>query len=105
MDPSTYQTAFVDLKLEQCNGTLTWAAPRTHESVISFQKPKEISPGLKMKYTTTCKENITYLDEGFIDMVTLKTIELGSVDMLTVPQQTLSDISACFKVDIPLICR
>ena len=31
-------------------------------------------------------------------MVTLKTVELGGVDMLTVPQATLADISACFKV-------
>ena len=98
MDPSTHQTALVDLKLEQCNGTITWSCPKGAE--FTFQKSRDISPGLKMKYTTTCKENITYLDEGFIDMVTLKTIELGCVDMLTVPQQTLADISSCFKVSI-----
>ena len=98
MDPSTHQTALVDLKLEQCNGTITWSCPKGSE--FTFQKSRDISPGLKMKYTTTCKENITYLDEGFIDMVTLKTIELGCVDMLTVPQQTLADISSCFKVSI-----
>ena len=96
MDPSTHQTTLVDLKLERCNGTITWSTPKSIN--VSFQKTKEISAGLKMKYTTTCKENITYLDEGFIDMVTLKTIELGALDTLTVPQQTLADISSCFKV-------
>ena len=53
---------------------------------------------MKLKYATICRENITYLDEGFIDMTTLKTVELGSVDMLTVPKQTLAEISSCFKV-------
>ena len=53
---------------------------------------------MKLKYATVCRENITYLDEGFIDITTLKTVELGSVDMLAVPKQTLSEISSCFKV-------
>ena len=96
MDPATYQTGLVELKLEQCNGTLTWCSPKGPR--VSFQKSSELSPGLKMKYTTKCKENITHLDEGFIDMTTLKTAELGYVDMLVVPKQTLSDISSCFKV-------
>ena len=80
--------------MEKCNGTLTWSLPNT----LSDQKTKHISAGLRLKYMTRCKENITYLDEGFIDMVTLKTVELGGVDMLSVPQATLADISACFKV-------
>ena len=101
MDPSTHQTTLVDLRLEQCNGTITWSTPKGIN--LSFNQTKDISAGLKMKYTTSCKENLTYLDEGFIDMVTLKTIELGSVDMLTVPQQTLADISSCFKVSIDTV--
>ena len=96
MDPTTHQTALVHLKLEECNGTISWSSPKSPS--ITFQKTKEISPGLKLKYATICRENITYLDEGFIDITTLKTVELGSVDMLTVPKQTLSEISSCFKV-------
>ena len=97
MDVSTHQTALVELRLEQCNGTLTWSTPKGIH--LSFnQSTKDISAGLKMKYTTSCKENITYLDEGFIDMVSLKTVEMDPVDMLTVPKQTLADISSCFQV-------
>ena len=96
MDTTTHQTALVHLKLEECNGTISWSSPKSPS--ITFQKTKEISPGLKLKYATICRENITYLDEGFIDMTTLKTVELGSVDMLTVPKQTLAEISSCFKV-------
>ena len=96
MDPTTFQTGLVELKLEQCNGTITWCSPKGH--TVSFHKTNEVSPGLKMKYTTTCKENITYLDEGFIDMTTLKTVDLGFVDMISVPKQTLSEISSCFQV-------
>jgi len=95
MDPTTFQTGLVELKLEQCNGTITWCSPKGH--TVSFHKTNEVSPGLKMKYTTTCKENITYLDEGFIDMTTLKTVDLGFVDMISVPKQTLSEISSCFQ--------
>ena len=83
------QTALVELRLEQCNGTLTWAP--------SKDKPSDISPGMKMKYTSGARENITYLDEGFIDLSTLKTVELGYVDMLTVPKQTLLAISNCYR--------
>ena len=90
MDTQTHQTALLTLKLEECNGTISWSSP-TNPS-ITFEKTKEISPGLKLKYATTCRENITYLDEGFIDMTTLKTIELGSLDMTTVPKQTLAEI-------------
>ena len=50
-----------------------------------------------MKYTSGARENITYLDEGFIDLSTLKTVELGYVDMLTVPKQTLLAISNCYR--------
>ena len=83
------QTALVELRLEQCNGTLTWAPAK--------DKPSDISPGMKMKYTSGARENITYLDEGFIDLSTLKTVELGYVDMLTVPKQTLLAISNCYR--------
>ena len=89
MDTSTHQTALVELRLEQCNGTLTWAPAK--------DKPSDISPGMKMKYTSGARENITYLDEGFIDLSTLKTVELGYVDMLTVPKQTLLAISNCYR--------
>ena len=97
MDTSTHQTALLQLKLEECNGTISWSSPNNPS--ITFEKTKEISPGLKLKYATSCRENITYLDEGFIDMTTLKTIELGSVDMMTVPKQTLAEISSCFQAD------
>ena len=96
MDTSTHQTTLVHLKLEECNGTISWSSPKSPS--ITFQKTKEISPGLKLKYATICRENITYLDEGFIDLTTLKTVELSSVDMITVPKQTLAEISSCFKV-------
>ena len=96
MDQSTYQTELVELKLEQCNGMITWSSVKNAQ--LSFQETAELSPGLKMKYTTKCKENVIHLSEGFIDMATLKTVELGYVDMLVVPKQTLSDISSCFKV-------
>ena len=96
LDPGTHQTTLVQLRLEQCNGTITWTSPKNPS--ITFNERKEISPGLKMKYATTCKENITFLDEGFIDLTSLKTVELGCVDMLTVPKQTLAEISACFQV-------
>jgi phosphatidylinositol phospholipase C epsilon len=89
MDTSTHQTALVELRLESCNGTLTWAAPR--------DQPADISPGMKMKYTSAAKENITYLDEGFVNLSSLKTVELGYVDMLTVPKQTLLAISNCYR--------
>lgn len=89
MDTTTHQTALVELRLEQCNGTITWATPR--------DQPADISPGMKMKYTSASKENITYLDEGFIDLSTLKTVELGFVDMLAVPKQTLLAISNCYR--------
>ena len=95
MDTSTHQTALLTLKLEESNGTISWSSPTNNPS-ITFEKTKEISPGLKLKYATTCRENITYLDEGFIDLTTLKTIELGSLDMMTVPKQTLAEISSCF---------
>ena len=95
MDTSTHQTALLKLKLEESNGTISWSSP-TNPS-ITFEKTKEISPGLKLKYATSCRENITYLDEGFIDLTTLKTVELGSVDMTTVPKQTLAEISSCFQ--------
>ena len=75
--------------MEQCNGTLTWAPAK--------DKSSDISPGMKMKYTSGARENITYLDEGFIDLSTLKTVELGYVDMLTVPKQTLLAISNCYR--------
>ena len=94
MDSSTHQTALVNLKMEKCNGTLTWSLPNT----LSDQKTKHISAGLRLKYMTRCKENITYLDEGFIDMVSLKTVELEPVDMLAVPKQALAEISSCFQV-------
>ena len=79
----------MELRLEQCNGTLTWAPAK--------EKAFDISPGMKMKYTSGARENITYLDEGFIDLSTLKTVELGFVDMLTVPKQTLLAISNCYR--------
>ena len=44
MDVSTHQTALVELRLEQCNGTLTWASAGSQE-----QEGSEISAGLKMK--------------------------------------------------------
>lgn len=94
MDSSTHQTAMVSLKMEKCNGTLTWSLQNTSGD----QRNSHISAGLRLKYITRCKENITYLDEGFIDMVSLKTVELDPVDMLTVPKQTLADISSCFQV-------
>lgn len=94
MDSSTHQTAMVSLKMEKCNGTLTWRLL----SAASDPKTQHISAGLRLKYMTRCKENITYLDEGFIDMVSLKTVEMDPVDMLTVPKQTLADISSCFQV-------
>ena len=97
MDYSTYQTELVKLKLEQCNGIISWSSVKDPHQV-SFQETNELSPGLKMKYTTKCKANVIHLSEGFIDMKTLKTVELGYVDMLVVPKQTLSDISTCFKV-------
>ena len=97
MDPSTYQTGLVELRLEQCNGIITWSSQRGPQ--VSCKKSNtELSPGLKMKYTTKCKENVIHLEEGFIEMTNLKTVELGYVDMLVVPKQTLSDISSCFKV-------
>ena len=49
---------------------------------------------------TKCKDNLINMKEGFIDMTTLKTVELGFVDMLVVPKRTLSAISSCFKVYI-----
>ena len=94
MDASTHQTAMVSLRMEKCNGTLTWSLQNTS----SEHKTQHISAGLRLKYMTRCKENITYLDEGFIDMVSLKTVEMDPVDMLTVPKQTLADISSCFQV-------
>lgn len=94
MDASTHQTAMVSLRMEKCNGTLTWSLQNTP----SDHKTQHISAGLRLKYMTRCKENITYLDEGFIDMVSLKTVEMDPVDMLTVPKQTLADISSCFQV-------
>ena len=99
MDHSTYQTELVDLKLEQCNGMISWSSVKDPHQV-SFQESAELSSGLKMKYTTKCKTNVIHLSEGFIDMKTLKTVELGYVDMLVVPKQTLSDISSCFKVQL-----
>ena len=97
MDYSTYQTELVKLKLEQCNGIISWSSVKDPHQV-SFQETSELSPGLKMKYTTKCKANVIHLSEGFIDMKSLKTVELGNVDMQVVPKQTLSDISTCFKV-------
>ena len=73
MDPSTHQTATVRLQLETCNGTITWS--------LDNQKPdqageNDLSPGMRMKYTTTGKECITYLDEGFIDLRSLKIVSV-----------------------------
>ena len=98
MDPSTYQTGLIELKLEQCNGILTWSSKEG--PTVSFQETNELSSGLKMKYITKCKDNLINMKEGFIDMTTLKTVELGFVDMLVVPKRTLSAISSCFKVYI-----
>ena len=89
MDTSTHQTALVQLRLERCNGTLTWAAP--------VDMPQDISPGLRMKYTSSTRENIPYLDEGFINLSSLKTVELGYINMLTVPKHTLQAISNCYR--------
>ena len=96
MDPTTFQTEPVKLKLEECIRTITWHSSKGPE--ISLRKNNELSPGLKLKYTIKCKDNIAHLREGFIDIGIMKTIELGFVDMLSVPKQTLSVISACFKV-------
>ena len=97
MDNSTYQTELVELKLEQCNGMISWSSLKDPLQA-SLQETDELSPGLKMKYITKCKANVIHLSEGFIDMKSLKTVELGNVDMQVVPKQTLSDISTCFKV-------
>ena len=51
-----------------------------------------------MKYIMKRKENLINLSEGYIDTTTLKTVELGFVDMLLVPKQTLSAINSCFEV-------
>ena len=97
MDHSTYQTELVELKLEQCNGLISWGSVKDPRKV-SLKETDKLSPGLKMKYITKSKANVINLSEGFIDMKSLKTIELGNVDMQVVPKQTLSDISTCFKV-------
>ena len=102
MNPSTHQTQLVELKLEQCNGTITWNSPKTQDMLL--HNPDELSPGLKMKYTTPCKGNLASLDLGFIDLTTLKTVDLGYVDMLSVPEEILSRISSCFKVILTYNC-
>ena len=98
MDPSTYQTGLIELKLEQCNGILTWCSKEG--PTVSLQETNELSSGLKIKYIMKCKDNLINMKEGFIDMTTLKTVELGFVDMIVVPKRTLSAISSCFKVYI-----
>ena len=98
MDPSTFQTEKVKLKLELCNGTITWASQRGPSVTLQNNNNQEICFGLRMKSTTKNKEGIVHLTEGFIDVLSLKTVELGFVDMLSVPKRTLSAISTCFKV-------
>ena len=38
-------------------------------------------PGLKLKYTSNNHQNITYLDEGFIDLTILKIVEVPDLDL------------------------
>ena len=37
--------------------------------------------GLKLKYTSNNHQNITYLDEGFIDLTILKIVEVPDLDL------------------------
>ncbi len=37
--------------------------------------------GLKLKYTSNTQQNIAYLDEGFVDLTTLKIVEVPDLDL------------------------
>jgi hypothetical protein len=98
LDPDTHQICPVFLKLENCNGTVTWFRPpwtdprkptsggtgstgvfiNTDDSTTNLDRIEDsVSPGLRLKYTNRSGESIVYTDEGYVDLAHMKDLVGG----------------------------
>ncbi|XP_063613187.1 1-phosphatidylinositol 4,5-bisphosphate phosphodiesterase epsilon-1-like, partial [Penaeus indicus] len=91
-DPESGRSCLVYLRLERCNGTLTWCRPpwsalkTGHSSsqpdyILSANPEDLVSPGLLLKYSTSPELTGGSPEEGFVQIACLKEIEPGSRDV------------------------
>eukprot|EP00095_Tigriopus_kingsejongensis_P008940 snap_masked-scaffold199_size265817-processed-gene-1.12 protein:Tk08940 transcript:snap_masked-scaffold199_size265817-processed-gene-1.12-mRNA-1 annotation:"1-phosphatidylinositol -bisphosphate phosphodiesterase epsilon-1-like" len=110
-EPDTHQVLPVFLKLERCNGTVTWCRPpwsdpRRSSSFMSSSPDDNgtsvdniedaVSPGLRLKYTNRSGESLAYTDEGYIDLMHMKDLSLSD-DIYNFPESVRVVIHRAFQ--------
>lgn len=121
-EPDSHQVLPVFLKLEHCNGTVTWCRPpwsdprRASSTSFMSSSPDDngttldtieeaVSPGLRLKYTNRSGESLAYTDEGYIDLMHMKDLSLSD-DIYNFPENIRLNIHRTFQSAVePTIMR
>lgn len=107
-EPDAQQVTPVFLKLERCNGTVTWCRPPWGDprrggtgagAILGAEDAgggaagldaieDAVGPGLRLKYAAnrSGETSLTYADEGYIDLAHMKDLSLAEDDLSACPE-------------------